>query len=141
MLSAFEFVLSYTTIFIYFSRYIFIFMDNRYHIGITLVSPQRISLDSFPSPMDTLKICFFAIFILYCSEMVWVFISKIYFYFIYKAKPLSISDNFFVAFFVAFPSLFWRRIILTYTFLLFKVIVLWINITFLNFLIMNFQKQ
>jgi len=64
MLNIFGFSLYLTTVFICFSRYIFIFMCNRYHTGITLVSPQQILLIPSHHPRGDLKICFFAIFIL-----------------------------------------------------------------------------
>ena len=64
MLNIFGFSLYLTTVFICFSRYIFIFMCNRYNTGITLVSPQQILLIPSHHPRGDLKICFFAIFIL-----------------------------------------------------------------------------
>ena len=40
-------------------------MGNRYHTGITLVSPQRNLLDSFPSPKDSSENLFFRYFLHY----------------------------------------------------------------------------
>lgn len=72
-----------------------------YHACITTTN----LIDSFPSSKGRSENLFFRYFYIVAKRFEYSSVS-LYFYSIYKAKLLSVSDNFFVAFFVVFPSLF-----------------------------------